>query len=150
MYRTDHNETKVWYKFQISRCSFTGGSPVANSRRRACIARSHWPSRRRCHMTELRGMMGRTDRDFATWRWSEGEVAGAVPSENVFFLVARSSDPVVTSQSRVTVEIRVQVLGIGRVPAALARINMRETAGSATTKVTPRGIVCRSSTYGRD
>jgi len=73
-----------------------------------------------------------------------------VPSENVFFLVARSSDPVVTSQSRVTVEIRVQVLGIGRVPAALARINMRETAGSATTKVTPRGIVCRSSTYGRD
>lgn len=73
-----------------------------------------------------------------------------MPSENVSFLVARSSDPVVTSQSRATVEIRVQVPGIGRVPAALARVNMKGTAGSATTKVTPRGIVRRSSTYGRD
>lgn len=90
---------------------------------------------------------GTADRDFARWRRSEGEVAGAVPSENVSFLVDRSSDLVVTSQSRATVEIRVRVLGVGRVRA---RVNMSGTAGSATTKVTPRGTVRRSSTYGRD
>lgn len=77
----------------------------------ARAARSHWPARRRCHMMKLRGMTGRRIADFATWRRSEGEVAGAVPSENVSFLVARSSDPVVTSQSRATVEIRVRVAG---------------------------------------
>lgn len=90
---------------------------------------------------------GTANRDFATWRRSEGEVAGAVPSENVSFLVARS-DPVVTSQSRATVEIRVRVAGCCVVYQA--RVNMIGTAGSATTKVTPRGTVRRSSTYGRD
>lgn len=93
---------------------------------------------------------GTADRDFATWRRSEGEVAGAVPSENVSFLVGRRSDLVVTSQSRATVEIRVRSSGVGGVPASLARVNMSGTAGSATTKVTPRGTVRRSSTYGRD
>lgn len=66
----------------------------ASRTHRACAARSDWPSRWRCHMTKLRGMTGRRIGDFATWRRSEGEVVGAVPSENVFFLVARNDSDV--------------------------------------------------------
>lgn len=75
-----------------------GGNSVTDEHSGACAALCHWPLRWRCNMTKLRGMTGRRIGDFATWRRSEGEVVGAVPSENVFFLVARNGS-VVTSQS---------------------------------------------------
>jgi len=55
-------------------------------------------------MMKLRGTTGRRIGDFATWRRSEGEVVGAVPSENVSFLVARNGFSRYSAITRATVK----------------------------------------------